>query len=140
MPTWDELQAHLRATYSVVRDDPEAIALSWSFSVGDHQHVQGVGLAPIVVDGRPWVTLIADLFPEASMPPRTALLYQDRLPFGALVLRDGVFLVRHGLPLDALSLVELDWTIRLLVREASWLRANVDHLDSTTAAYGHFAE
>ena len=140
MPTWDELRGHLRATYSVVRDDPDAIALSWSFTAGDQQLVQGVGLAPMVVEGRPWVTMIADLFPESALPPRTGLLYQDRLPFGALVLRHGVFLVRHGLPLDTVSFAELDWTLRLLVREASRLRANVDHLDLTGVPYAHFAE
>jgi hypothetical protein len=140
MPSWDELRAHLRATYSVVRDDPEAIALSWALTAGDQQVVQGIGLAPMTVEGRPWLTMIADLFAESVLQPRTAVLYQDRLPFGTLVLRHGVFLVRHGLPLDTLSLDELDWTLRLLAREATRLRINVDQLGSTGAPYGHFAE
>lgn len=140
MPTWDELRVHLRATYSVVRDDPDAIALSWSFTIGDKQLIQGAGLAPMAVEGRPWVTMIADLFAESVLSTRIAILYQDRLPFGALVLREGAFLLRHGLPLDNLSFDELDWTLRLLAREATWLRANVEALGATGAPYAHFAE
>lgn len=138
--TWDELRVHLRATYAVVRDDPDAIALSWNVTIGEQQLVQGVGLAPMTVEGRPWVTMIADLFPEPALPPRIGLLYQDRLPFGSLVLRQGVFLLRHGLPLDKLSLDELDWTVLLLAREATQLRVNVDRLDATGALHAHFAE
>ena len=138
--TWDELRVHLRATFSVVRDDPDAIALSWSFTVGDRQVVQGVGLAPMTVEGRPWLTMIADLFPESTLPPRLGLLYQDRLPFGALVLRQGVFLLRYGLPLDPLSYAEVDWTVQLLAREATRLRINVEHLDTTSALHAHLVE
>lgn len=140
MATWDEVRVHLRATFSVVRDDPDAIALSWSIIAGDQKLVQGVGLAPMTVDGSPWLTMIADLFAESALSPRTALLYQDRLPFGALVLRHGVFLVRHGLSLETLSFDELDWTIRMLAHEAARLRANVDHLDATGTLYDHFTE
>jgi hypothetical protein len=140
MPTWDELRVRLRSTYSVVRDEPEAIALSWAITAGDQQVVQGVGLAPMTVEGRPWLTMIADLFAESVLQPRTALLYQDRLPFGTLVLREGVFLIRYGLPLDTLSFEEVDWTLRVLAREATRLRVNVDQLGSTGAPYGHYAE
>jgi hypothetical protein len=140
MPTWEDVQTHLRATYSVVRDDPEAIALSWTIAAGAEQLVQGVGLAPMTVEGTPWLTMIADLFPESVLQPRTALLYQDRLPFGALVLRHGVFLLRHGLPLGELRLDHLDWTVSLLAKEATRLRVNASQFGATGAPYSHFAE
>ena len=48
--------------------------------------------------------------------------------------------MRYGLPLDTLALSELDWTLRVLVREAVRLRANVDQFDATGAPYAHYAE
>lgn len=140
MPSWDELKEHLRATYAVTRDDPEAVAVSWTMTAGDEEIVQGVGLAPMTVNGRSWLTMIAELFTESVLTPRLALLYQDRLAFGALVLRDGFFLLRHGLPLDEVTHAELDWTLRVLAHDAAQLRVNASRLGATGEAFGNYAE
>jgi hypothetical protein len=138
--TWDEVQAFCRASYRVERDEPAAIALTWEMTAGDQQLVQGVGLAPMAVHGRPWLTMVADLFAESVLPLRIAVLYQDRLPFGALVLRDGAFLIRHGMPLAELTLAELDWTIRTLAHEAGTLRVNARQFATTGSPFGNYAE
>ncbi len=140
MASWDELRVHLRSTCTVIRDDPEAFAVSWTMTAGDGELVQGVGLAPMTFGGRPWLTMIAELFVESELPPRLALLYQDRLAFGALVLREGFFLLRHGVPLAEVTQSELDWTIRTLAHEAARLRLNVRQLGATSEAFGNYAE
>ncbi|MGE5182649.1 MAG: hypothetical protein ACM31C_11330 [Acidobacteriota bacterium] len=140
MASWDELRAHLRATCTVIRDDPEAFAVSWTMTAGDGELVQGVGLAPMTVDGRPWLTMIAELFVESELPARLALLYQDRLAFGALVLREGFFVLRHGAPLAEVTHAELDWTLRTLAHEAARLRLNVRQLGQTSETFGNYAE
>jgi hypothetical protein len=102
--------------------------------------VQGVGLAPMAMGDRPWLTMIADLFAETELAHRTALLYQDRLPFGSLVLREGAYLLRHGMPLAELALPELAWTIRVLAFEAARLRLNVRRHGPQGDPFGNYAE
>src|SRR5580765_2387967 len=124
MASWDEVRAHVKATFAVVRDAPDGIAMSWKLALAGHELVQGVGIAPITIEGRSWLTMIADLCTEAELPLRTALLYQDRLPIGAIVLRKEMFLLKHNLPLDT-GYEELDFRIRVLAHEAARLRLNL---------------
>lgn len=140
MATWEEIQGYLRATFEVVQDDARAIALKFSFRAGEQDLEQGVGLSPMEIAGRPWLTMVAGLFAESAFPLRTALLYQDRLPFGCLVLRKGAFLLRHGLPLEPLVPSELDWTVRTLASEAARLRANAGLHGPKADPFANYAE
>ena len=125
MPSWDEIRDHLRNTFNVVRDEPHAMALAWTITLDQGEFVQKLGLAPMTVDSRPWLTMIAEIAVEDTIPIRTALVYQDRLPFGGLVLRKGLYLLRHGVPLEETPLSELDWIIRLLADAAAHLRISL---------------
>jgi hypothetical protein len=102
--------------------------------------MQGIGMAPTETHGRPWLALVAELCPEASLSLRSALLYQDRLAFGAIVLRKDVYLLRHGVPLEPLTPRELDWTLRILAHEAIKLRANLRAAAATGDAFDIYAE
>jgi len=123
--SWDEIREHLRKTYRVLRDDDEAMALSWSADTPIGDVTQGLGLAPMMIDERPWLTMVCEIALEDGFPLRTALLYQDRLAFGGLVLRRGMYLLRHGVALDAITVPELEWTIRTMVNEAARMRVNI---------------
>ena len=139
MASWDDVRAHLRATFAVVRDSPDGIAMSWKLALAGHELVQGVGIAPIAIEARPWLTMIADLCTESELPLRTALLYQDRLPIGAIVLRKDTFLMKHNLPLET-PYEELDFRIRLLAHEAARLRLNLKARTPAGDPFGNYAE
>lgn len=123
--TWDEIREHLRKTFQVVRDDDEAMALTWSAQINLGEVTQSLGMAPMIVDERPWLTMVCEISLDEGFPLRTAMLYQDRLAFGGLVLRRGMYLLRHGVALDAITMPELEWTIRTMVNEAARMRVNL---------------
>jgi hypothetical protein len=89
---------------------------------------------PTQLDGTPWLAVIGELFAEAALSPRSALVYADRLPFGAIVLRGDLYLLRSGVALPTLTLAALDWHLAIVVREAVRLRANLLGPQSSDAA------
>ena len=86
---------------------------------------QAIGMAPTQLDGAPWLAIIGELFPETALSARGALVYADRLQFGAIVLRGDRYLLRFGMALSGLSLTSLDWHLAIVVREAVRLRVNL---------------
>ena len=142
MASWDQVRGHLRGQWQVERDDPSAFAILCPIQVGDRTVLQAVGLAPTEVHGRPWLQMIGELFVETALSTRTALTYADRLPFGAVVLRNERYLLRHGAALDVLQLVDLDWTVKVFAHEAVRLRVNLVGPASAQVidAFGNYAE
>ncbi len=140
MATWDEIRAHLRARWQVVHDEPANFAVSISVPVGTGDMPQAVGMAPTQLDGAPWLSIIAELFPETTLSPRSALVYADRLLFGALVLRGDRYLLRSGAALSALTLGGLEWHLAIVVREAVRLRANLLRPADAKSAFDNYAD
>lgn len=140
--TWEEVRAHLRSRWRVERDSPTEIVVSCAVPIGATEMTQAVGVAPTQVEGVPWLVLVAELFPETSLSARGALLYADRLAFGAIVLREDRYLLRSGAPLAGLALVDLDWRFTILVREAARLRGNLlgPSADKAARAFDNYSE
>jgi len=114
MPTWTEVRDHLRGRFTLAGDTGRAVILSFQVPGGGRE-----------AHGEPWLIILADLFSEASLPHRSALLYQDTLPFGAIVLRKEIYLFRHGVALERMAWEDLERAIRLCAHEAARLRLNV---------------
>jgi hypothetical protein len=143
MATWDEVRAHLRLRWQVVHDEPTNFAVSARVPVATGEMQQAVGMAPTQLDGNPWLSIIGELFPEAALTPRGALVYADRLLLGAIVLRDDRYLLRSGVPLSGLALDALDRHLAILVREAVRLRVNLigpSSADRAASAFDNWAE
>lgn len=140
MATWDEVRDHLRSRWRVEHDEALALAISAVVPIGSREMTQAIGLAPTEVEGRPWLSIIGELFAETELSPRGAVTYADRLPLGAIVLRGDRYLLRHGAALDGLTLIELDWVVTIIVREAVRLRANLLPPATRGAAFGNYAE
>lgn len=141
MATWDEVCTHIRSRWRVERDVPAELAVSCTVPVGTSEMQQSIGLTPTQLDGVPWLSIIGELFPEAGLSSRGALLYADRLPLGAIVLRADRYLLKAGIPLSGLTLVALDWYLAMLVREAVRLRANLlgPSSDSVVLAFDNYS-
>jgi hypothetical protein len=125
MPTWTEVRDHLRGRFTLAGDTGRAVILSFQVPGGGREVAQSVLVAPVETHGEPWLIILADLFSEASLPHRSALLYQDTLPFGAIVLRKEIYLFRHGIALERMAWEDLERAIRLCAHEAARLRLNV---------------
>jgi hypothetical protein len=71
------------------------------------------------------VTVVARLGAETGIPWREALLHNGALLGAALMLRDGTYLLRLSVPLDALALEGFDAVLTSVAVEASRLRARM---------------
>lgn len=142
MATWDDTRIHLRLRWRPERDDATAFTFLCPIQVEQREVLQSIALAPASIHGRPWLAIAADLFPEAGLAARSALLYADLLPFGAIALRDDRYLLRHGVAFDTLRPEELEWTIKVLAHEAVRLRVNLTGPTTLQAhdAFGNYAE
>src|ERR1043165_9041194 len=109
MATWDEVRAPLRLRWQVEQDEPTQLAIVCKVPLPTSEMQQAVGIAPMQVEGVPWLSIAGELFPEPAPSARGALVYADRLPFGAIALRSDHYLLRAGIPLVGLALGELDW-------------------------------
>lgn len=123
--TWDQLRAHLVGRFPDAHADAARVSLVWRSARGDASaHVSLVILASQVAD-LPSVTLVAMLGREGAMSWRDALLHNGAVLGGALMLRDGVYLIRLSMPLAALSRDAFDKVLASLAIEATQLRARM---------------
>ena len=87
--------------------------------------VQGLHGQHLVVDGRAFVLLRAEVCSDRALDPLAALLHNAKLVIGALVLAGNHYVLRYCLPLGSLDLADLDYALEYLAREAAMTRARV---------------
>jgi hypothetical protein len=142
MATWDEVRAHARGRWHVDQDSPQSVSLRFEVPAAGQKTQQVIGVAPTQVEGIPWLSAITELFFERDLSPRGALVYADRLLFGAIVLRDDRYLLRTGMALPSLTLAMFDWHVEMLAREAVRLRVNLlgRSPDGAVRAFDNYSE
>lgn len=142
MATWDEVRAHLGSRWQVGQDLPSELVVSCKVPVGTQELQQALRLEPTQLDGVPWLSIVGELFHESALSSRGALLYADRLRFGAIVVRADRYLLKAGVALPGLTLAALDWHLAIVVREALRLRANLlgPPSDTVARAFDNYGE
>jgi hypothetical protein len=139
-PSWDEARAFLREKFALAKDTEEIVALAWRISAQGQDFVQWVRVSPVSVHGESWLAVLADICPQTHLPATTALEYLNGLPFGALMLWNGVYFFRHTLALEWLVLPALEHTIRLVAHEAVRLRLAIVPPKPAEQALAHYDE
>ena len=122
MPTWDEVRAHLRAKFTLARDHEQLVGLIFRFPLPEGERAQAVRVSPVRVIEEPYLSILADVCPELGMSVGQAVDLQDRLLFGALVVRKATWLLRHSLPMERIAWIDLERSLRLVAHEAVHLR------------------
>jgi hypothetical protein len=122
MPSWEEVRVHVRGRFKVASETESAIELAWRIPTPGGAIEQRVQVAHIEVENEPWLAILVDVGPEAVLAHRSAIVHQDRQGFGALVLRDGRYLLRHSFPLPNAAWADVDRALRLVARTAAGLR------------------
>jgi hypothetical protein len=120
MATWSEVQAHMRGTYRLTSDEPNAMAMTWSYTDGRTQR--------IVV--RRFINASLDMvefkspFARLGGPDPVELLRENaRIPFGAVALSGDVFTVVHNAVVTDLNIDSFDALLSRVARLADRLEA-----------------
>lgn len=135
---WDTVRGELRASSKVTRDEPNMFAIQVIVPVEGKEMTQDLGLAVRDVQSRRLLTLIAPVCPDQRLRPPTIVQYQDRLPFGALVVRQQMVYLRHDVLLETLTPPLLSWMVGIVAYEA--IRVRVNLRVPATDTFAHFTE
>ena len=131
--SWTDVQAHLRGRYKLQQDEAQSFLLGFAFDppgqesapLGGAPLVQGLHGQQIVVDGRAFVLLRAEVCSDRALDPLGALMHSAKLVLGALVLAGNHYVLRYCLPLSSVDLADLDYALEYLARDAAMTRARV---------------
>ncbi|MFN0251458.1 MAG: hypothetical protein ACKV2T_31570 [Kofleriaceae bacterium] len=99
---------------------------------------QDLGFAVHEIRDRKVLALLAPIAPAQRLDPATILQYQDRLPFGAIVVRGESLLLRYDVVMETLSPTVLSWISAVVAFEAAKLRVNLRVPENTT--FSHYTE
>ncbi len=135
---WDTLRAQLRGAFQVTRDEPNMFAIGVPMKVEATEIMQDLGFAVRDVNERRLLAMLAPIAPAQKLDPVTIVQYQDRLPLGAIVIRNDVLYLRHDVLLGTLSPPALGWLVATVAHSAARLRVNLRV--PVTSTFAHYAD
>jgi hypothetical protein len=119
MPTWDELQAHARKTYTLSLDESDYFGLVFSYSDGRSQQIV---VARFQAYEKDWIRFRTFVCAEADLNLRVALRKNEGFTIGALALdADGDFCLQHTAQLATLDPEEFEVALGALAGAADTL-------------------
>jgi hypothetical protein len=135
---WDAIRKQFRSPFTVLRDEPNAFGVRIPMKAEGADITQDLGFAVFEVRNRKMLALLAPIAPAQRLDPPTILQYQDRLPFGAIVVRGENILLRYDVVMETLSPTVLSWVSAVIAFEAAKLRVNLRIPEHTT--FSHYTE
>lgn len=126
MATWSDIQAHMRGKYRLHADDPEVIAMSWSYDDGRSQRIIVRRYEHL---GREMVELKSPFADSGGPDPVELLRENARLAFGAVALSGDVYIVVHNADANVLALDAFDDLLARVARLADRLESRYGQQD-----------
>lgn len=122
MPTWPELQAHVRSKYKLMKDEEKWFSLSFGF---DDQRSQVAVVRTFDAFNQPWIEISARICKEDEMSPRVALQKNWNFAVGSIALDDqGFYMFVHRAALDTMDPAEFELPLLTVCRTADELERN----------------
>jgi hypothetical protein len=122
MPTWDDVRAHVRSRYRLVKDEPDWLGMVWTFVHERKKFQQRVKVERIAVNGADWVLVLAAICKADKIDAAGALRFNARLAVGSIGIERNMCYLRGSLPVDTLVLRDLDRLIEVVARETARMR------------------
>lgn len=122
MPTWEETQKYIQDRFKVAVCDPTWLGLTWRFPDGEQQEFQRQRIQLVQALGQPYLLILCDIAPEAALSAREVLCHSASMAIGGLSLADGLYMVRHVMPLSNLTWDVLTTALEYTAHEAARLR------------------
>ena len=105
MPTWTDIQSHMRKRYRLQRDEPSVLSMVWSYEDG---RAQSVVVRRFESSGRTMIEIKSPFARQGGPDPDELLRVNARLPFGAIALSGDVYLVVHNADVASVTLEGFD--------------------------------
>lgn len=122
MPSWEETKNYLEAHFQVAVSDATWLGLTWRFPDGEKQEFQRQRVQPVRALGQPYLLILCDVTPEAALSPRELLGHCASMAIGGLCIIEGLYVVRHVMPLANLTWDLLATALEYTAHEAARLR------------------
>ena len=121
MPTWDELQAHARKTYTLSSDETNYFSMIFSY---DDNRTQLITVYRFQAFDTDWIRFRTFVCAEADLNLRVALRKNETYTIGALALdAEGDYCFQHSAQLATLDPEEFSVALRALAASADILEA-----------------
>ena len=116
MPSWEEIQEHVRNKYKLDDDEPNYFSLVWDYGNGRSQKVFVRRFNAFDMD---WLEFRSAACPGDAMPHKVALRKNEELALGALALdSDNDYVVLYSAPLPTMDPDEFELPLRVVARIA----------------------
>ncbi|HMV67366.1 MAG TPA: hypothetical protein PKA64_10980 [Myxococcota bacterium] len=126
MATWTEIQAHMRGRYRLHADDPEVLAMSWTYDDGRSQRIVVRRYEHL---GHEMVELKSPFADFGGPDPIELLRENARLAFGAVALSGDVYIVVHNADARLLTVEAFDDLLARVARLADRLESRYGQSD-----------
>ncbi|MBL9005986.1 MAG: hypothetical protein JNJ46_17160 [Myxococcales bacterium] len=131
MPTWEQTQKYIQDHFQVAVCEPTWLGLTWRFPDGEQREFQRQRIQLVQALGQPYLLILCDIAPEAALPPRDVLRHSASMAIGGLSLAEGLYVVRHVMPLSNLTWDVLATALEYTAHEAARLRVQSRSAPST---------
>jgi hypothetical protein len=122
MSTWEETKQHLRERFKIAVEEASWIGLTWVFHEGADQEFQRQRIELVQALGQTHLLIMSDVVAEEALQPRDLLRHNSTLAIGALATFEGLYVMRHVIPMANLTWDILDTALEFMAHEAARLR------------------
>lgn len=118
--TWDQIVTHVRRHHVLVVEQPRYLAIGWKI----RNVVQVEQIELVTALGAPAVRFMSAAGAAATLDAARVLEHNLAMPLGSVALQGRSYVVRHVVPLAALSVERLDEVLEVVAHEAARIRAS----------------
>jgi hypothetical protein len=118
MPTWEELQEHVRKTYKLQDDEPGYFSLVFRTS---EERTQLITVRRVTAFDADWVEFRSAVCRRGQMDPEMALKHNAQFAIGALALDAEKYFILYTIPLSTMDPPEFELPLHVIAKTADSL-------------------
>ena len=127
MSGWAAIQKHLRGRYRLQVDEPDMMAMTWSYDDG---RAQKILVRRFTSSSRDHVEFKSPFAREGEVDPIAVLRDNAKLPLGAVALSGDVFIVIHNALLSTIGPDDVDFVLERVAAIADSLEEKYARKDA----------
>lgn len=126
MPTWGEIQEHVRGKYKLDTDNPESFSLVWAY---DNKRTQKIIVRKFNAFDQEWLAFMSAVCKSDQMSHTVALRKNFEFAVGALALDGDYIVFTYSAPLATMDPDEFELPLHVVASTADKLEAQFSATD-----------
>jgi len=128
MPTWGEIQEHVRGKYKLDKDEKDWFSLVWAY---DNKRRQKIIVTRFTAFNQEWIQFTSAICKENEMAHRVALKKTYNFAVGAIALdNDGIYVFLYSAPLATMDPEEFELPLHVVASTADGLEKEFSASDN----------